>query len=126
MEIYIKLFEVLFPVFFIVSIGYFLGKKNPNLDTSFITNYSANFGTPALILFAVMTSGLSYSMFADFFVYWLIAMFFFGLVGWCKGTGANGARTDFHVGRWFGHKTWCPGGGRGGSNLYLGVLPPSG
>ena len=27
MEIYIKLFEVLFPVFFIVSIGYFLGKK---------------------------------------------------------------------------------------------------
>ena len=81
MEIYIKLFEVLFPVFFIVSIGYFLGKKNPNLDTSFITNYSANFGTPALIIFAVMTSGLSYTMFADFFVYWLIAMFFFGLVG---------------------------------------------
>ena len=81
MEIYIKLFEVLFPVFFIVSIGYFLGKKNPNLDTSFITNYSANFGTPALIIFAVMTSGLSYAMFADFFVYWLIAMFFFGLVG---------------------------------------------
>ena len=77
MEIYIKLFEVLFPVFFIVSIGYFLGKKNPNLDTSFITNYSANFGTPALIIFAVMTSGLSYTMFADFFVYWLIAMFFF-------------------------------------------------
>ena len=81
MEIYIKLFEVLFPVFFIVSIGYFLGKKNPNLDTSFITNYSANFGTPALIIFAVMTSGLSYTMFADFFVYWLIAMFFFALVG---------------------------------------------
>ena len=81
MEIYIKLFEVLFPVFFIVFIGYFLGKQNPNLDTSFITNYSANFGTPALILFAVMTSGLSYSMFADFFVYWLIAMFFFALVG---------------------------------------------
>ena len=43
MELYIKLFEVLFPVFFIVSIGYFLGKKNPNFDTSFITTYSANF-----------------------------------------------------------------------------------
>ena len=54
MEIYIKLFEVLFPVFFIVGIGFFLGKKNPNLDTSFITNYSANFGTPALIIFAVI------------------------------------------------------------------------
>ena len=29
MDIYLKLFEVLFPVFFIVGIGYFLGKKNP-------------------------------------------------------------------------------------------------
>ena len=28
MDIYIKLFEVLFPVFFIVGIGYLLGKKN--------------------------------------------------------------------------------------------------
>ena len=27
MEIYIKLFEVLFPVFFVVGIGYYLGKK---------------------------------------------------------------------------------------------------
>ena len=81
MEIYIKLFEVLFPVFFIVGIGYFLGKKNPKIDTSFITNYSANFGTPALIIFAVMTSGLSYNMFADYFIYWLVAMFFFAVVG---------------------------------------------
>ena len=81
MEIYIKLFEVLFPVFFIVSIGYFLGKKNPNLDTSFITNYSANFGTPALIIFAVMTSGLSYKMFSNYFIYWIVAMFFFAIVG---------------------------------------------
>ena len=44
MDIYLKLFEVLFPVFFIVCIGYFLGKKNPNFDTSFITTYSGNFG----------------------------------------------------------------------------------
>ena len=29
MELYFKLFEVLSPVFFIVGIGYFLGKKNP-------------------------------------------------------------------------------------------------
>ena len=48
MELYIKLFEVLFPVFFIVGIGYYLGKKNPNFDTSFITNYSGNFGAPLL------------------------------------------------------------------------------
>ena len=37
MEIYIKLFEVLFPVFSIVGIGYYLGKKDPNFDTTFIS-----------------------------------------------------------------------------------------
>ena len=31
MEIYIKLFEVLFPVFSIVGIGYWYGKKDPKL-----------------------------------------------------------------------------------------------
>ena len=81
MELYIKLFEVLFPVFFIVGIGYFLGKKSSNIDTSFITNYSANFGTPALIIFGVMSSGLTYSMFAGYFIYWLLAMTIFGITG---------------------------------------------
>ena len=37
MAIYLKLFEVLFPVFFVVGIGYYLGKKNPKIDTTFIT-----------------------------------------------------------------------------------------
>jgi predicted permease len=32
MELYLKLFEVLFPVFFVVGIGYYLGKKNPKID----------------------------------------------------------------------------------------------
>ena len=53
MEIYIKLFEVLSPVFFIVGIGYFLGKQKSDIDTTFITNYSANFGAPALFIFAI-------------------------------------------------------------------------
>ena len=74
MEVYIKLFEVLFPVFFIVGIGYFLGKKSPNLDTSFITNYSANFGTPALVIFALTSSGVTFSVFAEYFIYSLIAI----------------------------------------------------
>ena len=39
MELYLKLFEVLFPVFFVVGIGYYLGKKNPKIDTTFITNF---------------------------------------------------------------------------------------
>ena len=81
MEIYIKLFEVLFPVFFIIGIGYFLGKKSPNLDTSFITNYAANFGTPALVIFAVLSSGVTYSIFAEYFIYSLIAIIAFAITG---------------------------------------------
>ena len=81
MEIYIKLFEVLFPVFFIVGIGYLLGKKSPNLDTSFITNYAANFGTPALVIFAVLSSGVTYNIFAEYFVYSLIAIIAFAITG---------------------------------------------
>ena len=81
MEIYIKLFEVLFPVIFIVGIGYFLGKKSPNLDTSFITNYSANFGTPALVIFALTSSGVTYSIFVEYFIYSLIAIICFAITG---------------------------------------------
>ena len=81
MEIYIKLFEVLFPVFFIVGIGYLLGKKSPNLDTSFITNYAANFGTPALVIFAVLSSGVTYSVFIEYFIYSLIAIIAFAITG---------------------------------------------
>ena len=81
MEIYIKLFEVLFPVFFIVGIGYFLGKKSPNLDTSFITNYAANFGTPALVIFALTSSGVTFSVFSEYFIYSLIAIICFAIIG---------------------------------------------
>ena len=81
MEIYIKLFEVLFPVFFIVGIGYLLGKKSPNLDTSFITDYAANFGTPALVIFAVLSSGVTFSIFAEYFIYSLIAITAFAITG---------------------------------------------
>ena len=60
MELYIKLFEVLFPVFFCVGIGYFLGKKNPKLDTTFITNFGANIGSPAIVFYSVSNCRLCY------------------------------------------------------------------
>ena len=65
MELYLKLFDVIAPVFFIIFIGYFLGKKNSNFDTTFITNYSANFGAPALFIFAITSSGVTFSVFSD-------------------------------------------------------------
>ena len=81
MEIYFKLFEVLFPVFFVVGIGYYLGKKNPKIDTSFITNFAANIGTPAMIIFAVTSTGISFDIFKDYFWYYLIAIICFAAVG---------------------------------------------
>ena len=81
MDIYIKLFEVLFPVFFIVGIGYFIGKKNSSFNTSFITNYSANFGAPALFIFAITSSGVKFNIFAEYFIYSIIALTAFALVG---------------------------------------------
>ncbi len=81
MELYLKLFEVIFPVFFVIGIGYYLGKKNPNLDTSFITNYAANFGTPSLVIFALTSTGVTFAIFAEYFIYALILLISFGIVG---------------------------------------------
>jgi len=81
MELYLKLFEVIFPVFFIIGIGYFLGKQNPKIETSFITNYAANFGTPSLVIFALTSTGITFSIFAEYFVYSLILLTCFAIVG---------------------------------------------
>ena len=81
MEIYIKLFEVVFPVFFVVSIGYYLGKKNPKIDTKFITNFAANIGTPAMVIYAVTSTGINFEIFRDYFWYYLLAIICFSIVG---------------------------------------------
>ena len=81
MEIYLKLFEVLFPVFFIVGIGYYLGKKNPKIDTTFITNFAVNIGTPAMIIYALTSTGISFNIFKNYFWYYLIAILIFSILG---------------------------------------------
>ena len=81
MELYYKLFEVIFPVFFIIGIGYYIGRKNPNFDTTFITKFTANLGSPALVIFAVTTTGLSFNTFVEFFGYSLISVTIFGITG---------------------------------------------
>ncbi len=81
MEIYIKLFEVVFPVFFVIGIGYYLGKNNPKIDTKFITNFAANIGTPAMVIYAVTSTGINFEIFRDYFWYYLLAIILFALVG---------------------------------------------
>ena len=81
MDIYLKLFEVLFPVFFVVGIGYYLGRKNPKIDTSFITNFAANIGTPAMIIYSLNPVNISFDIFKNYFSYYFIAIAAFSLVG---------------------------------------------
>ena len=81
MEIYFKLFEVLFPVFFVVGIGYYLGKNNPKIDITFITNFAVNIGTPAMILYSLTSTGITFEVFKNYFLYYLIAIVAFTGVG---------------------------------------------
>ncbi len=81
MEIYIKLFEVLFPVFFVVGVGYYIGKKNPKINTDFITDFSAKIGAPAIAFYAITTTGISFDIFLSYFWYSLLAIIGFSIVG---------------------------------------------
>ena len=81
MELYSKIFEVLFPVFFVIGIGYYLGRKNPKIDTSFITNFAANIGTPGMIIYSITSTNISFDIFKDYFWYYFIAMSIFALIG---------------------------------------------
>ena len=55
MELYLKLIDVLFPVFFIIGIGYYIGKKDTKFNTQFITNFAGTIGTPAMIFYTITT-----------------------------------------------------------------------
>ena len=81
MEIYIKIFEVIFPVFFVIGIGYYLGKKNPKFDTNFITNFAGNIGTPAMIFYTVTTTGITLEIFINYFIYAIMMIGGFAVIG---------------------------------------------
>ena len=81
MEIYFKLIEVLFPVFFVVGIGYYLGKKKPDFDNSFITTFASNVGTPAMVIYSITSTGITFEQYTNYFIYYLIAIAGFGLTG---------------------------------------------
>ena len=81
MDLYIKLFDVLFPVFFVIGVGYYLGVKDPKFDTKFITNFAGNIGTPAMIFYTITTTGVTLSVFIEYFIYALIIIGGFSIVG---------------------------------------------
>ena len=81
MELFTKLFEVLFPVFLIIGIGYWYGKKDPKFDTKFITTFAGNFGLPAIIFYSLTTTSLSIELFLRFSYYIILYVIFFSVIG---------------------------------------------
>ena len=81
MDLLAKLFEVLFPVFLTIGIGYWYGKKDPKFDTKFITTFAGNFGLPAIIFYSFTTTDLSIELFLRFSYYITIYVLIFSIIG---------------------------------------------
>ena len=81
MELYLKLIDVIAPVFFVIGVGYYLGRKNPEISTDFITTFAGNVGTPAMIFYTITTTGVTLSVFTEYFIYALVIIGGFSLVG---------------------------------------------
>ena len=81
MSLIIKLFEVLFPVFLIIGIGYWYGKKDPKFDTKFITTFAGNFGLPAIIFYSLTTTNISFDLFLRFSYYITLYVIIFSVIG---------------------------------------------
>jgi len=81
MDIYIKLFEVLFPVFLTIGIGYWYGKRDPNFDTKFITKFTGNIGLPCVIFYSLTSSNADFSLFLRFLYYIFVYVGIFSVLG---------------------------------------------
>ncbi len=81
MDLYFKIFEVIFPVFFVIGVGYYLGKKDPKINTKFITDFAGNVGTPAMIFYTITTTGVTLDIFLHYFIYAIIIILGFALIG---------------------------------------------
>ena len=81
MEIYIKLFEVLFPVFLSIGIGYWYGKKDAKFDTNFITTFSGNIGLPCIIFYSLTFSNIDFDIFLKFSLLTFVYVGIFSIIG---------------------------------------------
>tara|TARA_Y100000590_G_scaffold165535_1_gene189566 strand:+ start:17101 stop:18000 length:900 start_codon:yes stop_codon:yes gene_type:complete len=81
MDLIIKLIDVLFPVFLIIGIGYWYGKKDPKFDTKFITAFAGNFGLPAIIFYSLTSTNISIDLFLRFSYYITLYVLIFSVIG---------------------------------------------
>jgi predicted permease len=81
MGILIQLFDVLFPVFLIIGIGYWYGKRDPKFNTKFITTFAGNFGLPSIIFYSLTTTNISFEIFLRFSYYITLYVGVFSIIG---------------------------------------------
>ena len=81
MEIFIKLIEVLFPVFLSIGIGYWYGKKDAKFDTNFITTFSGNIGLPCIIFYSLTFSDIDFDIFIKFSLLTFVYVGIFSIIG---------------------------------------------
>ena len=81
MDVIIKLIDVLFPVFLIIGIGYWYGKKDPKFNTKFITTFAGNFGLPAIIFYSLTSTNISIDLFLRFSYYITLYVLIFAVIG---------------------------------------------
>ena len=81
MLILIQLFNVLFPVFLTIGIGYFYGKKDPKFNTQAITTFAGNIGLPSIIFYSLTVSGIDIDLFIKFSYYTILYVGIFSVIG---------------------------------------------
>ncbi len=81
MDLVIKLFDVLFPVFLTIGIGYWYGKKDPKFNTKFITELAGTVGLPCIIFYSLTTSNAEVSLFLRFCFYIILYVSIFAIIG---------------------------------------------
>ena len=81
MEIFLKVFDVLFPVFLTIFIGYWYGKKDPKFDTKIITNFAGSVGLPCIIFYSLTISNIQFDTFLKFSKYIIYYVFIFSIIG---------------------------------------------
>ena len=80
--IFFQLFEVIFPVFFIIGIGYWFGKKSPGFNTDVITTFSGKIGVPAMLFYSLAASTtLDFNTFVKFGSFTFLFVGFFAIIG---------------------------------------------
>ena len=81
MDLIVKLFEILFPVFLTIGIGYWYGLKDQKFDTKFITDLAGSIGLPCIIFYALTTSNADVTVFLRFSFYIIVYVIIFSIIG---------------------------------------------